>query len=230
MYISGSILTKTRFRGTAVRVENCGEVRVFLKEHNEEYRITYPEMHLRGMLSGKIFIEITGETIITSTSGLVANIDHIAKGWFVGEYHALRGSIHYADKENKPLYNLAGKWTELTYAVDPQTKDHIPLSDIQSSTVVYPQCKPIDQQGESESLKVWSSVTQALRSENYQKATQEKTNIEEKQRSLRKDREIDGNSWKPIHFYQTPDSDLPDIDIKEKDKISYCIHIDYPKL
>ena len=55
-----------------------GEVILFLKQHNEQYRITYPEMYLRGIISGKIFTEITGETYIKSSNGLVGHINHIA--------------------------------------------------------------------------------------------------------------------------------------------------------
>ena len=60
-----------------VQVENVGHVKVYVGAHNETITITYPEMHLRGLVGGSIFVEITGETEIRSSSGYVARIDHI---------------------------------------------------------------------------------------------------------------------------------------------------------
>lgn len=55
----------------------------------------------------------------------------------------------------------------------------------------------------NESRKVWSSVTKAILAKDFSKATDEKTEIEERQREKAAARLANNEEWKPV-FFQAP--------------------------
>jgi oxysterol-binding protein-related protein 8 len=60
--------------------------------------------------------------------------------------------------------------------------------------------KPISEQQDNESLRLWSKCIQALKDGNNVLATTLKSEIEENQRSIRKMRKESGNVWIPKYF------------------------------
>lgn len=59
---------------------------------------------------------------------------------------------------------------------------------------------PDAQQLPNESLKFWSSVTNAINSRQYSLATNLKQELEERQRQKAKERETEGTEWNPRFF------------------------------
>lgn len=71
---------------------------------------------------------------------------------------------------------------------------------------------PQDQQLPNESLKLWSSVTDAIFSKQYSKATNLKLELEESQREKAREREKTGEQWKPTFFeHVTGNGGKPDL-------------------
>lgn len=56
------------------------------------------------------------------------------------------------------------------------------------------------QQDEKESRRLWSGLTVAIKESNQDKATDEKSKIEENERALRKEREANNVQWETRFF------------------------------
>lgn len=63
-----------------------------------------------------------------------------------------------------------------------------------------PQVKPIDEQDEKESQKLWQKTTQAVKDRNHELATDEKSKVEDAQRDEAAKRAQEGVEWHPRLF------------------------------
>lgn len=63
-----------------------------------------------------------------------------------------------------------------------------------------PTCRPLEEQDERESQKLWAKTAQAVRDRNHELATEEKTKIEDRQREEAAKRANDGVEWHPRLF------------------------------
>ena len=63
-----------------------------------------------------------------------------------------------------------------------------------------PIARPLEEQDERESQKLWAKVTQAIKQKDQEVATDEKTRIEEMQREEAAKRMNDGIDWHPQLF------------------------------
>lgn len=79
--------------------------------------------------------------------------------------------------------------------------------------VKYPLQVP-EHQEEKESRRLWAKLTEGLMANNQDMATDEKTKVEDEERTLRKDREAKNIEWKPRFF----DVDGDDYKFKGLDK------------
>lgn len=78
-----------------------------------------------------------------------------------------------------------------------------------------PHVKPVEEQSEFESRRIWQKVSDALKSGDYATASAEKSAIENAQRQLRKDREAAQESWTPQHFKAVEGTEIYG-DLREK--------------
>lgn len=67
--------------------------------------------------------------------------------------------------------------------------------DTKKMPIIRKQVKPIAEQEEFESRRLWKEVTAALKEQNVAAATAGKTLIEQKQRELVKERAVKGVQW-----------------------------------
>lgn len=63
-----------------------------------------------------------------------------------------------------------------------------------------PSVRPVAEQGDRESQKLWAKVTKALRERDQEVATDEKSAIEDMQRREAAERSASGAEWKPSLF------------------------------
>ena len=63
-----------------------------------------------------------------------------------------------------------------------------------------PQCRPLEEQDQRESRKLWYKTVQAVKDRNHELATDEKTKIEEEQREEAAMRVNEGIEWHPRLF------------------------------
>ncbi|EPZ31007.1 phosphoribosyl pyrophosphokinase [Rozella allomycis CSF55] len=210
-FLVGNCGQKTKFTGTAIKVEQTGSLTLYLEKWKEEYTVSFPELHLRGIMNVSMFLELTGNSRIVSSSGLSAFVDFIPKPWFSGEYHTLQGYIFTTNNEAEKLVYLNGKWTEKVFHSRNTETFECLLFDAESSSIEQPKVKPIEEQSENETFKVWSKVTEALKAGDYNKATKEKNEIEEKQRSIRRSRQEKGEVWVPSNFHFVEEESLKNL-------------------
>lgn len=202
VHISGSSGQHTKFTGTAIKVEQTGRIFVYLPKLDEEYVITLPELHVRGLLTGGPFVELTGEVVIIGTNGFGARLKFTPKPWFSGEYDTMEGLIaDLRDRKQPPPFILRGKWSDRVDIIASESGKTSVLFDIlQIKRDLLPEVKPVSKQSSLESRRVWWSVTKALRRSNYTAANEAKSVIEEEQRTLRKERASTNQQWEPKLF------------------------------
>jgi hypothetical protein len=179
-------------------VEQVGRAVLHLKQRNEQYIIDYPDLIIRGVLTGSCYLELSGVCTISSNSGTKAVIEFVPKPWFGGEHNRIKGRLSF---EGATYCTLSGKWSHQSFYKRDEESSKELLFDAEADPMAERQTAPIEEQKDIESHRLWGTVTEALKVKNYHAASIEKTKIEEWQRKIRKEREqkiID--DFKPVLF------------------------------
>ncbi|AQZ12393.1 OSH7 (YHR001W) and OSH6 (YKR003W) [Zygosaccharomyces parabailii] len=212
--IDGTCIPKSRFLGNSTAAIMEGEsVLQFLniKDKNgkpEKYILTQPNMYARGILFGKMRLEMGDHMIIKSPSFQV-DVEFKTKGFISGTYDAIYGVIK--DYHGTDIYEITGKWNDVMYIKDLRDKQATKqvLFDTHHDSPSRPKVRPLSEQGEYESRRLWKKVTDALARRDHETATREKLKIEDYQRELAKKRLEDGVEFYPKLFRTaTPGEDL----------------------
>lgn len=209
--VDGTAIPKSRFLGnlTAAMMEGVSVLQFLdIKDENgvpEKYTLTQPNMYARGILFGKLKLELGDHMVVTCEStGLTADIEFVTKGFILGTYDAIRGTVK---KGNTTLYEILGKWNDKMYLKEAGSKKPSLFLDVHAMTPLPPKVRPVEEQGEFESRRLWLKVTAALGERNHEVATEEKFQIENHQRELAKKRVEDGVEFHPKLFRKTANYD-----------------------
>ncbi|KAK4129329.1 Oxysterol-binding protein [Parathielavia appendiculata] len=166
----------------------------------ERYILTQPNMYARGILFGKMKYELGDHSFVRCPeTGLSADIDFKTKGWVSGTYNAIGGFIKN-DHTGEILYELSGLWSEEMFIKDVKTGQKEMFFNALKSRPSPPICRPLAEQEERESQRLWAKTAQAVKDRNHELATEEKTKIEEAQREEAAKRANDGVEWHPRLF------------------------------
>lgn len=93
---------------------------------------------------------------------------------------------------------IEGQWTgKSTMTKNKKTEEFLDLTGMEKPV---PVVKPIEEQNELESRRIWKKVSDALKAGDYATASTEKSLIENEQRALRKERATANQNWEPAHF------------------------------
>ena len=202
MSISGYCGQRMKFKGSSIRVEQYGLCIVRLPIFREEYQIFPPELHIRGLLTGKIFVEITGHVRIKSNKAYETHLRFQTKPWFTGDYNQFKGMIyHVEDDVNLPLYTIDGDWQRDSHYRIESGEVHL-LFSRKNSRPPKKIILPIEEQNEMESRRVWNRVTQALERGDENTASIEKNTVEDRQRFLSRERIEKRSVWAPKYFHK----------------------------
>ncbi|CEJ04458.1 hypothetical protein RMCBS344292_18419 [Rhizopus microsporus] len=202
--LNGHTGQKSKFKGTSIRVEQVGRAVLYLKQYDEQYMLDFPDILIRGVLTGGAFIELGGVCTIVGSNNTKATIEFVPKPWFGGEYNHIKGWIYHDDKVQ---YQLSGRWSHQSfYSKGKDSKKEL-LFDAEAEPMAKRVTPPVEEQSEIESHRVWGPVTEALKQKNYKVANKEKTRIEEWQRGVRKEREEKKEVWEPKLFKFEKDDD-----------------------
>ncbi|KAG7146497.1 Oxysterol-binding protein-like protein OBPalpha like [Verticillium longisporum] len=98
------------------------------------------------------------------------------------------------------LYELSGLWSDEMFIKDVKTGHKEMFFNAKTSKPSSPSVRPIEEQDERESQKLWQATAQAVRERNHELATDEKTKVEDMQREEREIRNRDGVEWRPRLF------------------------------
>lgn len=142
------------------------------------------------------YVELYGTSFVHSTSGYSASIEYTTKGWISGEVHHFKASVSHESLSTPTI--IEGQWTgKSTITRNKKTEDFLDLTSLEKPK---PFVKPVEEQDELESRRIWQKVSEALKAGDYATASTEKSTIENQQRALRKERETANDKWIPRHF------------------------------
>ncbi|KAK7486381.1 hypothetical protein BaRGS_00022429 [Batillaria attramentaria] len=182
--ISGSILARSKFYGNSLSAILDGVATLSFLERGEDYFITMPYAHCKGILIGTLTMELGGKvTIECPKTGYKCELEFKLKP-FLGSGQA----------SNK----LHGK---ITMGADTLRRDVFwnPTPEVRGMRLKR-YTVPVEEQHEFESERLWQRVSAAIKSADMHAATKEKYNVEEKQRLQAKERKLTGAEWVPRFF------------------------------
>ncbi|SPQ17863.1 7e231aec-67c7-4089-9e36-ff27684d6f2a [Thermothielavioides terrestris] len=166
----------------------------------ERYTLTQPNMYARGILFGKMKYELGDHSYVRCPeTGLSADIEFKTKGWVSGTYNAIGGTIKN-DRTGEVLYELSGLWSEEMFIKNVKTGHKEMFFNALKSKPSPPICRPLEEQDERESQRLWAKTARAVKKRNHELATEEKTKVEELQREEAAKRANDGVEWRPRLF------------------------------
>ncbi|KAG9953173.1 Oxysterol-binding protein, partial [Aureobasidium melanogenum] len=199
--VDGTLKPRSRFLGNSVGSFMEGIAVMRLLNRKERYFITQPNMYARGILFGKMKYELGDHAYVRCPElGLEAEIDFKVKGWMTGTYNAIGGHIKDT-KSGKNLFEFSGYWDKEMYIKNLTTGKKELIFDATHAKPSYPKARPLEEQGDRESQRLWDKVTKAIKVADQRTATDEKSAIEDRQRAEAAER---GESeWQPKLFRRT---------------------------
>ncbi|KAH6709261.1 hypothetical protein BKA61DRAFT_116491 [Leptodontidium sp. MPI-SDFR-AT-0119] len=203
--IDGCLKPRSKFLGNsaASMMEGIAILRFLNRGEGgkgERYILTQPNMYARGILFGKMKYELGDHSFVRCPElGLSADIEFKTKGYFGGTYNAIGGVIKN-DHTGEVLYELSGMWSGEMSLKNVKTGKKDVLFDATRAKHTPPTVRPLEEQEERESQKLWFATAKAVKERNHEVATDEKTKIEDMQRDEAARRVEDGVDWHPRLF------------------------------
>ncbi|KAL2107803.1 hypothetical protein VUR80DRAFT_4734 [Thermomyces stellatus] len=204
--VDGTLKPRSRFLGNSAAsvMEGVAYLTLLNRGQNrtkgERYLLTQPNMYARGILWGKMKYELGDQSFVRCPElDLVAEIDFKVKGWVSGTYNAIGGVIK-VESTGDVLYELSGLWSDQMTITNVKTGQQEMFFDARKSKPTPPIVRPLEDQEDRESQRLWQKVAQAVKDHNHDVATDEKSRIEGRQREEAAAREADGVEWTPRLF------------------------------
>uniref|UniRef100_A0ABI7W5W1 Oxysterol-binding protein n=1 Tax=Felis catus TaxID=9685 RepID=A0ABI7W5W1_FELCA len=205
--ISGNITAKSRFYGNSLSALLDGKATLTFLNRAEDYTLTMPYAHCKGILYGTMTMELGGRvTIECEKNNLQAELEFKLKPFFGGStsINQISGKITSGEEV---LAHLTGHWdrevfikeegrgsTELFWNPSGEVRGQ----RLKRHTVLF------EEQTELESERLWQHVTRAIGEGDQHKATREKFSLEEAQRQRARERQQNLTPWKPQLFRLDP--------------------------
>jgi hypothetical protein len=162
--------------------------------------ITLPNLHIEGLIFGSPFVELNGNSYITSSSGYTAKIDYSGKGWVSGKKNSFTATLYPTGEEKDILYTVSGQWTKTFEIVEGKNGTVVDNYDAEALPTTPLIVAPIEEQDPMESRRAWSKVAAGIAVGDMDLVGAEKTKIEVTQRELRQKERDDGKPWVRRYF------------------------------
>lgn len=162
--IYGDLRPKSKFLGNSAATIMGGESHVVLLNRPEdgEYTISMPNMYARGILFGKMVLELGDQSEVTNKSlNMSTNVDFKVKGYFTGTYNMIDGKVMH---DGNQIGEMSGKWSDRMDYKDFRTGQSRTLFDAHNANAVQKTVPPLEQQHPNESQRY---VRLTLRSSVY---------------------------------------------------------------
>lgn len=203
--IDGALKPRSKFLGNSAAslMEGVGVLRFMNRgktRGGEKYFCTQPNMYARGILFGKMKYELGDHSFVKCPeNGLTADIEFKTKGYFGGTYNALGGTIKN-ERTGETLFELSGMWSGEMVLKDVKTGHKEVLFNASHAKHTPPIARPIAEQDERESQRLWLPTVNAIKESNHAAATEEKSKVEDRQRDETAKRAEQGIEWHPKLF------------------------------
>ncbi|XP_021114164.1 oxysterol-binding protein-related protein 8 isoform X5 [Heterocephalus glaber] len=196
--LSGSILAKSKFYGNSLSAILEGEARLTFLNRGEDYVMTMPYAHCKGILYGTMTLELGGTVNITcQKTGYSAILEFKLKP-FLGSSDCVNQISGKLKLGKEVLATLEGHWDSEVFINDKKTDNSEvfwnPTPDIKQWRLIRHTVK-FEEQDDFESEKLWQRVTRAINAKDQTEATQEKYVLEEAQRQAARDRKTKNEEW-----------------------------------
>ncbi|XP_073534134.1 oxysterol-binding protein-related protein 10 isoform X1 [Phyllobates terribilis] len=197
MCVNTHVWTKSKFLGMSVGVSMVGEGILKLMEYGEEYVFTLPSAYARSILTVP-WVELGGKVNITcAKTGYAATVTFHTKPFYGGKVHRVTAEVKH-NPTNVIVCKAQGEWNgalEFTYNSG-ETK----VIDTTKLSIIRKKIRPLAKQGPTESRRIWENVTNALKTDNVDAASEHKHQLEERQRAEARQRASANAPWKPKYF------------------------------
>nr|XP_042716033.1 oxysterol-binding protein-related protein 8 isoform X6 [Chrysemys picta bellii] len=196
--LSGSILAKSKFYGNSLSAILDGDGRLMFLNRGEDYVMTMPYAHCKGILYGTMTLELGGTVnIACEKTGYSATIEFKLKP-FLGNNDSVNQISGKIKLGKEVLATLEGHWDSEIIISDKKTDVSEtfwnPTSEIRQRRLTRYTVK-FDEQDDFESEKLWQQVTRAITNKDQTEATNEKCVLEDAQRKAAKERKLKGEEW-----------------------------------
>ncbi|KAL4399867.1 Oxysterol-binding protein OBPa [Malassezia pachydermatis] len=209
--IYGDLRPKSKFLGNSAATLMGGTSHIVMLNRPEdgEYLISMPNMYARGILFGKMVLELGDHSEVTNVANDISStVEFKVKGYFTGTYNAIGAKVVH---RGQTVGELSGKWNESVEYKDSKTGSTRVLFNSKTLQAVRKDTVPLNEQEPNESQRLWAKVTEGIKEKNMEKATQYKTEIEEAQREAARQRQTTGQAWQPRFFIVHGDRFIPNM-------------------
>ncbi|CAE6401552.1 unnamed protein product [Rhizoctonia solani] len=200
--IVGELRPKSKFLGNSVMTVMEGENRVLLmgKPEDGEYVISMPNMYARGILFGRMVLELGDMCAVKcEKTGMICDVDFKTKGFFSGSYNAVAGRVKQG---NTDIADVSGLWSSSMEYKSLKTGEKRMLFDAAKENIVEKFVYPEEEQEPNESQRLWTKLTDAIHHKDMEAATDAKSEVENAQREAARKREETGAKHVPRFFEQ----------------------------
>uniref|UniRef100_A0A8C3LTN6 Oxysterol binding protein like 5 n=1 Tax=Chrysolophus pictus TaxID=9089 RepID=A0A8C3LTN6_CHRPC len=178
-----------------------GKAKLMFLNRGEDYIITMPYAHCKGILYGTMTMELGGKvTIDCEKTNHRAELEFKLKPFFGGStsINQISGKIKSGEEV---LASLDGHWVKQIIKVSDSLNALFwnPTSEVRKQRLKR-HIVLFEEQTDFESERLWQHVTSAINKGDQHKATQEKYVLEEEQRNAARERRENGTEWKPLLF------------------------------
>ncbi|XP_071952553.1 oxysterol-binding protein-related protein 9-like [Antedon mediterranea] len=202
MAFNAHLWTKSKFLGLSIGVDMIGQACVSDLKHEEDYIMTFPSGYGRSILTVPWF-EMGGKCqILCNKTGFSAQMAFHTKPFYGGKRHRITAEVFHVSDSKKPILSVQGEWNGVMYSKGSTGKYDVPFVDTKSMKIIKKKLKPLPNQGEYESRRLWKDVTLHLKSKDMDQATEAKHFLEQRQRNEAKERKETGTTWQHKHFHE----------------------------
>ncbi|KAJ2471103.1 hypothetical protein GGI02_002491 [Coemansia sp. RSA 2322] len=223
-----------KFTGLSATVSagsRCKGIFVTLAKHNETYVSTHPTANIVGWLRGSLKVQLVETSyIVCAQSKLATIVEFKEERWFGKNKDNVAGRVFRYDPETQgelvPLWRLkdipkscptvasfSGNWDRAVTVqrTDGSTAKERTLIDLSTAQVAEKIVKPLAEQGEMESRRVWDPVAAKMLLGRYAEATKLKRSVEDSQRERSAARKESGQEFVPALFKPDYSSGRPEL-------------------
>ncbi|KAI9474839.1 hypothetical protein BDB00DRAFT_860179 [Zychaea mexicana] len=199
--IQGNLRPKPKFLGNsaATLMEGFSTI-TMARWDDEKYCITMPNVYARGILFGKMIMELGDSCYVKCPeNGFVCELDFKTKGFFSGQYNVVTGKIKN-EATGQVLKEISGTWSNELFISPPKSSKKQSLFDVKKSMIHPMIVEHEHRQEDQESRRLWAKVTDAIKRQDMDVATDEKMSIEDRQRAEAKERQKQDNQFESRYF------------------------------
>ncbi|XP_070138356.1 oxysterol-binding protein-related protein 8 isoform X2 [Drosophila bipectinata] len=201
--ITCSILAKSKFYGNSTSAVLEGAATMTLLPRGECYTASTPYAHCKGILMGTLSMELGGKiNIECENTGYRTELEFKLKP-FLGGSDATNVVVGKIKLGKETLATISGHWDKECRIKDSKTGEETLLfradAEMRSKRLTR-YLVPLEEQQPFESQLLWQRVSDAIAREDQVAATEEKTVLEERQRSDAKERVSTDSQYIPGIF------------------------------